>query len=401
MSMRAQNPLAGLVFALTAILAGSAEAQQYGNPDEIQAQSAHDYNTPALGGNGGRPYSEECETNYLYLSGIRVRFGAWTNNVAPLCNYVSSASGADDGRDYSTFGGGGGEHSVDLVCPIGMFVRGLAATRTSDRGPFVANVGITCSHLNGDPSGDVTIWQNPRAYGPDSVGQIPVTCDTHGGWIYIAKGIQGRAGDFVDSLGLICAGFAKVAPVDLPPDRRLVTASERDHYGQIVANGNSGKRDWSRDALAMRGDNITRGHDDNPPCDGSHQPCQPQATQLPPCPLTHDHPRPCNPGTGASSGSTQPSGLPNNLQSYQNPIIPTQFGRTEFRANDRVDWCRVAGACGKPAADAFCALTERGARPNAVRFYAQPGLPRTRMIGSQQVCNTGNCTGFGLIVCGP
>ncbi len=395
MTMRAQNRLAGLVFALTAIFAGSAEAQQYGNPDEIQAQSAHDYNTPALGGNGGNPYSTECAPDY-FLTGVRLRFGAWANNVTALCNFFGSYT-MDYMRPYGgTYGGGGGEHSVDLLCPKGMLVRGLAATRTDGTDRNVANVGITCAHPNGDPSGDVTIWQNPRAYGADSVGQIPVFCDTHSGWIYYAKGIQGRAGDYVDSLGLVCAGFAKVAPADLPPDRPLITASERDRYNRITANSDSGKRDWRRDAIAIRREGIVGGNDNNPPCDNSRQPCRPEPTKLPPCPLTHDHPRPCNPGAGASSGETQPT----NMQSYQNPIAPAQFGRDSFRANDRVDWCRVAGAdCGKPAADAFCASTERGARPNAVRFYAQAGLARTRMIGSQEICNSGNCTGFGLIVC--
>jgi hypothetical protein len=396
MTLRAQNLLAGLVFALTATFSGCAEAQQYGNPDEIQAQSAHDYNTPVLGGNGGNPYSTECAPDY-YLTGVRLRFGAWANNVTALCNFFGSYT-MDYVRPYGgTYGGGGGEHNVDLLCPKGMLVRGLAATRTDGADRYVANVGITCAHPNGDPSGDVTIWQNPRAYGADSVGQIPVSCDTHSGWIYYAKGIQGRAGDYLDSLGLICSGFAKVAPADLPPDRHLITDAARGRYGQVTADSDSGKRDWRRGAVAIRGDNFAGGPDDNPPCDSSHQPCRPQATQQPPCPRTPDRPRPCNPGAGASSGETQPI----DVQSYQNPIAPAQFGRDSFRANDRVDWCRDRGAgCGAEAARLFCSMSDNGSHPRALHFDSAYHLDRTRTLGSHDVCNSrGGCTGFSVIMC--
>ena len=63
----------------------------------------------------------------------------------------------------------------------------------------------------------------------------------------------------------------------------------------------------------------------------------------------------------------------------------------------RLDWCYGWGtSCGQPAADAFCKSKDR---PGVAQFEKAPGLPKTRVISTGQVCSGGQCDGFDSIVC--
>jgi hypothetical protein len=65
--------------------------------------------------------------------------------------------------------------------------------------------------------------------------------------------------------------------------------------------------------------------------------------------------------------------------------------------DDRLDWClNWSSNCGKPAADNFC---QRRRFTAAAGFAAEPGVGRTRVSGTNQVCNGANCTGFRFINC--
>ena len=67
--------------------------------------------------------------------------------------------------------------------------------------------------------------------------------------------------------------------------------------------------------------------------------------------------------------------------------------------DDRLDWCLNWGFnCGKAAATAFC---HRRRFENVTAFEPEligPSAP-TRLMGSDQVCNGDNCTGFAYITC--
>lgn len=65
--------------------------------------------------------------------------------------------------------------------------------------------------------------------------------------------------------------------------------------------------------------------------------------------------------------------------------------------DDRLDWCLTwASNCGKPAADKFCTRRRFTA---AAGFAAEPGVGRTRVSGTNQVCSGPDCTGFRFINC--
>ena len=65
--------------------------------------------------------------------------------------------------------------------------------------------------------------------------------------------------------------------------------------------------------------------------------------------------------------------------------------------DDRLDWCLTwASNCGKPAADNFC---KRQRYTGATTFTSEPGVGKTRVSGTNQICNGKGCTGFKTITC--
>lgn len=65
--------------------------------------------------------------------------------------------------------------------------------------------------------------------------------------------------------------------------------------------------------------------------------------------------------------------------------------------DDRLDVCLTwATNCGKPAADNFCM---RRRYTSAASFVPQPGVGKTRVSGTNQICNGKGCTGFASITC--
>jgi hypothetical protein len=65
--------------------------------------------------------------------------------------------------------------------------------------------------------------------------------------------------------------------------------------------------------------------------------------------------------------------------------------------DERLDWCLNWGTeCGKPAADNFC---KRRRFTGARNFEADPNVGRSRISGTNQVCNESFCTGFKFISC--
>lgn len=78
--------------------------------------------------------------------------------------------------------------------------------------------------------------------------------------------------------------------------------------------------------------------------------------------------------------------------SFEKPTLDVGAGLAR-----RLDWCRVWGdQCGKPAADAFCAMN--GYR-RAARFEADMDIGETVVISSRQRCSDPRCDGFARIEC--
>lgn len=65
--------------------------------------------------------------------------------------------------------------------------------------------------------------------------------------------------------------------------------------------------------------------------------------------------------------------------------------------DDRLDVCLTwASNCGKPAADNFCMRRRFTA---AASFVPEPGVEKTRVSGTNQICTGKGCTGFRSITC--
>lgn len=60
----------------------------------------------------------------------------------------------------------------------------------------------------------------------------------------------------------------------------------------------------------------------------------------------------------------------------------------------RIDACLHTGACGKPAADAFC----RAQGYDRAMIFQREGFASTRAIDSEKTC-TGACTAFRQVKC--
>ncbi|WP_373506163.1 hypothetical protein [Aestuariivirga sp.] len=61
----------------------------------------------------------------------------------------------------------------------------------------------------------------------------------------------------------------------------------------------------------------------------------------------------------------------------------------------RVDACLSDGACGKPAADAFC----KAEGYDHAMIFQRENAASTRIIDSGQACSDGSCTAFRQVKC--
>lgn len=101
------------------------------------------------------------------------------------------------------------------------------------------------------------------------------------------------------------------------------------------------------------------------------------------------------PGHGAATPNTRaPTRPPLSLGIYTAPRIVGVDGQSE-----RLDFCQqYGGACGKPAADAFC--RSKG-HDGSASSEIDPDIGRTMIIGSGAICTDPTCDGFKKIQCNP
>lgn len=83
------------------------------------------------------------------------------------------------------------------------------------------------------------------------------------------------------------------------------------------------------------------------------------------------------------------------------PAAPYYYRQQKFvvpRFNhERMDWCLERGQhCGKPVATSFC---RRRGYMEARTFKKEAKLPRTKTLGSQELCMDNACDGFREVTC--
>ncbi len=165
---------------------------------------------PAVGGAGGDPFRVVCPSG-AHLIGLSGRAGAWIDQLVPLCATWNAARQAFDapveGRAQGT--SSGGLPMTTGRCPAGFAVTAAGiSVNTKDSGTgrridaFVDEIGLQCAQVGGSDVQPVRVGRAGDAGGNSR-------------WLYMsdrqacpagqmATGIHGRAGLFIDAVGLIC-----------------------------------------------------------------------------------------------------------------------------------------------------------------------------------------------------
>ena len=192
------------------------------------APAAAAYNTETLGGQGGEHYYLTCNSGLLV--GLRFGLGDNVDHVSLIC------SGDRDLVDYYDQEGqagrsGGGDARV-LKCTPGSAVKTIYASTYNN---MVGVLGLGCKDIH---TGSLTTEQvnwDPGG-GTFTSSPVPAECKPH----YWAQGIQGNAGDLVDSIGLVCAKPQIADEQPSPP----APPAPGDQSGTWSAFSSNGQGNW-------------------------------------------------------------------------------------------------------------------------------------------------------------
>jgi hypothetical protein len=186
--------------------------------------------TGALGGPDGRHFDIRCPQG-AYLTMMRGRAGAWIDRVIPTCGFPGTLQ--SDGARYfvnqvelAGIGGsggtteGGGCQRSDVLQNKLVITRLLVEVAHAGENTYVSNYWMDCRRLDppyqDEGTGSVPPRLSRNAPGVQYEGAGAVQCP-EGQW---AIGIHGRAGIYIDSIGLVCdnpPGLSVNVKVSLPP----------------------------------------------------------------------------------------------------------------------------------------------------------------------------------------
>jgi uncharacterized protein YkwD len=165
---------------------------------------------PPVGSNGGSGFREECPSGQ-YVVGARYRAGNWLDQISITCAPVDTIGLTGPQWHGSAFGGQGGNPG-EKSCPPGYISSGALLLLHSGN-QFVHYMALSCISTV-KPSQ----FSSPLDIGaPSSLfGDISQTCPPG----EAVTGIQGRTGEFVDAIGLICDAFTSRTPSnpERPPE---------------------------------------------------------------------------------------------------------------------------------------------------------------------------------------
>ena len=201
-------------------------------PGQLRAQDA---TTSAGGGGGGQPYSLSCGSNAL--AGVQGTYaddgiGFFVTKLQGLCVAVNTdGSWLGSPTPTSGFAGQNRGTAVSAVCPSGWAVSGL----TGEGGWYVDRFWIYCTPLSafGHTSGSPTMQQSV-------IGDQPLVHQSFFGPFYCpgakpAKGLVGRAQDWIDQVALVC-NYPSVPP----PSVAFITVPTPTVVGGNPVNGSLG-----------------------------------------------------------------------------------------------------------------------------------------------------------------
>jgi hypothetical protein len=171
---------------------------------------------PPHGGRGDASFEDRCPAG-RYMVGLGVRTGAWMDQLTVICSAVGS-DGRTSGNQYLRPRGGLGGGPSERNCAPDHVVNQIKFRMTrGDR--QVKSITVECRRAVGSGS------QGFRVGGPLDDGNIGSFVDHRCPPGDAAVGMQGRFGNHVNAIGLICARLvlprapvaANPPPGDCPP----------------------------------------------------------------------------------------------------------------------------------------------------------------------------------------
>jgi hypothetical protein len=179
--------------------------------------------TAQVGGSGGTAFTQTCPNGEI-LSGLQGTSGTLIDSVESICTKLDVLGDNFTDPVVLSSHGGSGARGYDLECPKGWAVTGL----TGRSGSFVDRVQLICAPVQLDGTVLLGAAEKVDPFSAGGTGGSAFTIHCPG--TTPARGIDGRAGTFVDRLGLGCenAGLQAFRPDGQSgraalPDFRAVT----------------------------------------------------------------------------------------------------------------------------------------------------------------------------------
>lgn len=156
--------------------------------------------TPDVGGPGGSRFDFTCP-NGSYLTGFQARHGEWIDSTTAECSYFNSKTNRlESGAKSPRFGGnGGGESSMRCQGPRGVVV-GLTLHQATNRDKSLGHFLIDCADVFEPGKFANKAAGSVQYFGKATPIRLAVRCPPN----YVADGIRGQSGKYLDRLGLNC-----------------------------------------------------------------------------------------------------------------------------------------------------------------------------------------------------
>jgi len=177
----------------------------------LSAHAQTDARFQPLGGNGGIQFVARCPQGQL-LTGFELRVGDTVDSIRPICVAAYGPNDIGPLQPYPSKFGGDGGHPLQIICPSDAPIVIKLDIAWAGRELFsVSYVGLTCGVASSTTQTPTTKYPTVNAYtrfdSDAKRGGDAETCPPG----LVAVGISGRAGQWLDALGLTC-GPPKLTP---------------------------------------------------------------------------------------------------------------------------------------------------------------------------------------------
>jgi len=174
----------------------------------LPACAQNDLALAPIGGPGGGRYVARCNDGQ-YLRGFQLRTADDVDAIRPICASIYGSTEVGPVNIFPNYFGGDGGSERQLVCPDNLpIVTGMLIGYEGQRTTIVNNIRLFCGEAAGtrQPSEfpSVTFDGPPANKTMGSFSGGPGSETQHCPVGYLAVGINGRSGLWLDSVGLIC-----------------------------------------------------------------------------------------------------------------------------------------------------------------------------------------------------